>query len=225
MLQSLREETEGKHLMLLSPRKKGLISLFKEVRVFKGFACEALRSGQSERCGKARARCEDLRHMHWVHQSEQHSVLRLGFWEGDIFNFFLLGEGEGESEAAGEEGGGGSFFYWKSQEGGGGFQERERVPGGLFGANWGIWGGGGGLNIFFRGRNPEPIFGKGMRRSTFQWKKGAFSEKGEAIQWRGGLVRISTGKAIQWRGPGHSVNRRALKSEKFLSRTSFHIFA
>ena len=33
----------------------------------------------------------------------------------------------------------------------------------------------------------------------------------------GGLVRISTGKAIQSRGPGHSVKRRTLKSEKLLS--------
>ena len=35
MLQSLREETEGKLQMLLSLGKKGLTSLFKEVRVFK----------------------------------------------------------------------------------------------------------------------------------------------------------------------------------------------
>ena len=35
MLQSLREETDGKLQMLLSPRKNGLTSLFKEVRVFK----------------------------------------------------------------------------------------------------------------------------------------------------------------------------------------------
>ena len=35
MLQSLREETEGKLQMLLSHRKNGLTSLFKEVRVFK----------------------------------------------------------------------------------------------------------------------------------------------------------------------------------------------
>ena len=35
MLQSLREETEGKLQMLLSLRKNGLTSLFKEVRVFK----------------------------------------------------------------------------------------------------------------------------------------------------------------------------------------------
>ena len=37
------------------------------------------------------------------------------------------------------------------------------------------------------------------------------------MQWMGGLVRISTGKAIQWRGPGDSVNRRTLKTEKLLS--------
>ena len=35
MLQSLREEREGKLQMLLSLRKNGLDSLFKEVRVFK----------------------------------------------------------------------------------------------------------------------------------------------------------------------------------------------
>ena len=35
MLLSLREETEGKLQMLLSLRKDGLTSLFKEVRVFK----------------------------------------------------------------------------------------------------------------------------------------------------------------------------------------------
>ena len=35
MLESLREEIEGKLQMLLSLRKNGLTSLFKEVRVFK----------------------------------------------------------------------------------------------------------------------------------------------------------------------------------------------
>ena len=35
MLESLREETEGKLQMLVSPRKDVLDSLFKEVRVFK----------------------------------------------------------------------------------------------------------------------------------------------------------------------------------------------
>ena len=37
MLQSLREDTEGELQMLLSPRKNGLTSLFKEVRVFARF--------------------------------------------------------------------------------------------------------------------------------------------------------------------------------------------
>ena len=35
MLESLREETEGKLQMPLSLRRNGLTSLFKEVRVFK----------------------------------------------------------------------------------------------------------------------------------------------------------------------------------------------
>ena len=61
-----------------------------------------------------------------------------------------------------------------------------------------------------------------MRRSTFLGdKKKGFSsvKRGEAIRWRRGLVslRISTGKAIQWRGPGHSMNRRTLKTEKLLA--------
>ena len=34
MLQTQREETEGKRQMLLSPRKNGLTSLFKEVGAF-----------------------------------------------------------------------------------------------------------------------------------------------------------------------------------------------
>ena len=38
MLQSLGEEREGKLQMLLSPRKNGLTSLFKEVRAFKVFS-------------------------------------------------------------------------------------------------------------------------------------------------------------------------------------------
>ena len=41
MLQSLREEREGKLQMLLSLRQNGLTSSFKEVRVFK----EMLRGG------------------------------------------------------------------------------------------------------------------------------------------------------------------------------------
>ena len=48
-------------------------------------------------------------------------------------------------------------------------------------------------------------------------EKGVFSEKGGGIQWKSGLVRISTGKAIQRPGPSDSVNRRTLKNEKLLS--------
>ena len=42
MLQSLREETEGKCQMLLSHRKNGLASLFKEVRGFQGIKSRSL---------------------------------------------------------------------------------------------------------------------------------------------------------------------------------------
>ena len=55
------------------------------------------------------------------------------------------------------------------------------------------------------------------RRSTFQWKKGLFSEKGGGNSGTGGLVRTSTGKATQWSGLGPSVNRRILKTAKLLS--------
>ena len=61
-------------------------------------------------------------------------------------------------------------------------------------------------------------FWEGDATKNFSVKKKVFSVKrGEAIQWMRGLVRISKGKAIQWRGPGDSVNRRTLKTEKLLS--------
>ena len=41
MLESLREETEGTLQMLVSVRKNGQNSLFKEVRVFKEFAARS----------------------------------------------------------------------------------------------------------------------------------------------------------------------------------------
>ena len=48
----------------------------------------------------------------------------------------------------------------------------------------------------------DPIFGKGVQRSTFQWRQEVFFEgKGGGIQWMRGLLRISAGKsaqAIQW---------------------------
>ena len=58
-----------------------------------------------------------------------------------------------------------------------------------------------------------------MRRSTFQWEKSVFSERGEAIQWMRGLERILQERQvseevqdIQW-----TANRRTLKTEKLLS--------
>ena len=58
---------------------------------------------------------------------------------------------------------------------------------------------------------------RGCNEALFSEKTGFSVKRGEAIQWIRGLVRISTGKAIQWRGLGHSLNRRALKTEKLLS--------
>ena len=65
--------------------------------------------------------------------------------------------------------------------------------------------------------NLSRFLGRGCDEALFSEKKGFSVKRGEAIQWMGGLVRISTGKAIQWRGSGDSVNRRTLKSEKLLS--------
>ena len=61
------------------------------------------------------------------------------------------------------------------------------------------------------------FLGRGCNEALFSERKGFSVKRGEAIQWMRGLVRISTGKAIQWRAPGHSVNRRTLKTEKLLS--------
>ena len=67
----------------------------------------------------------------------------------DIFYFFGLGESERGVRGAGR--GGGSVFLMKMSGGGGVLHDgrgREGVCGELGG-----FGGGGGLNIFFRGRN------------------------------------------------------------------------
>ena len=71
------------------------------------------------------------------------------WWTFRIFFIFFSAQGreKGESEAPG---GGGDRFFIENPRRGGGFQEWEG-PGGFSAANWGIWGGG--LNIFFRGRN------------------------------------------------------------------------
>ena len=64
-------------------------------------------------------------------------------------------------------------------------------------------------------------FWEGDATKHFSARKRRFSVKrGEAIQWMRGLVRISTGRVIQWRGPGHSVNRQTLKTEKLLSSSA-----
>ena len=71
--------------------------------------------------------------------------------------------------------------------------------------------------VVFNKEWPKPISGRGCDEALFSERKGLSVERGEAIQWMGGLVRILKGKAIQWRGSGHSLNRWTLKSEKLLS--------
>ena len=63
----------------------------------------------------------------------------------------------------------------------------------------------------------EPIFGKGMRRSTFQWRKGFFGEKGGGNSVNKGFGKDFYRKGNQWRASGHSLNRRNLKTQKLLS--------
>ena len=67
----------------------------------------------------------------------------------DIFNFFLLGEGKGESGAPGA--GGGRFFIESPRKGAGVSRRPGRVELGK------VLGGGGGLNIVFRGRNVRQV--------------------------------------------------------------------
>ena len=68
----------------------------------------------------------------------------------DIFYFFLLGEGQGESESPGR--GGGRFFLVKFP-GKGGILPREGVGGGGQEGVCGEFWGGGELDVFFRARN------------------------------------------------------------------------
>ena len=71
MLQSLREETEGKLQMQLSPRKNGLDSLFKEVRVFKGWGLGLPEYARSPSTGNpptsAKLRFWTLFGLFWAH--------------------------------------------------------------------------------------------------------------------------------------------------------------
>ena len=70
----------------------------------------------------------------------------------DIFYFLSArGGGRGESEAPGE----GCRFFLENPRRGGGSRRGGGFPGGLFGPNWGIWGGGG-LIFFFSGPKRPP---------------------------------------------------------------------
>ena len=83
----------------------------------------------------------------------------------DVFYFFCSDREKGESEAPGE--GLGGRFLWKIP-GGGGLQEEEGLRGGrVSAANWGIFGGGGGLIFFVRGRNVHQV--------TYRWSFFAYS--------------------------------------------------
>ena len=66
----------------------------------------------------------------------------------DIFNFFLLGRGEGGVRADREGG-----FFSKSQDGGGGVSQRGWGSDGAGRVSAGNLGGRGGLNVFVRGQN------------------------------------------------------------------------
>ena len=102
----------------------------------------------------------------------------------DIFYFFLFGEGEGGSEAPS---GGGSVFYFKSQEGGG-FPGRGGAegPGGCLRQIGAFFGGGGGLNIFFRGRNVH----QEKKNLSFFFGESTFQKCGSSEDWTR-IARIS----------------------------------
>ena len=73
----------------------------------------------------------------------------------DIFYFCLLGAGEGGRL---RRWGWGIGFLLKIPKGGGGGPGGAEGPAGRVSvANWEIFGGGGGLNIFFRGRNVHQV--------------------------------------------------------------------
>ena len=71
----------------------------------------------------------------------------------DIFYFFCLGEGKGESVAPGR--GGGRFFFSENPRRAGGFSHERGGGEGLGGCLRGILGGS--LDIFFRGRNAHQV--------------------------------------------------------------------
>ena len=79
MLQSLREETEGKPQMLLSPRKNGLTSLFKEVRVFKVYRPKSLFFSLEELTEKGTF-CRDAGRMSQGHPAFLQGVFRNFVW-------------------------------------------------------------------------------------------------------------------------------------------------
>ena len=94
----------------------------------------------------------------------------------DIFYFFfLLGEGERESKAPGGRGDG-SFIENPTIPRGGGVpgEEGAEGPGGYLGRTGEVWGGGGGLNIVFRGRNVHQV--------ALQWILGFLLSRDTGLQ-------------------------------------------
>ena len=81
------------------------------------------------------------------------------WWTFRIF-FFCSGEGKGESEAPGA--GGGLTFHENPRRGGVSGRVGPGAGEGPGGCLWGIFGGG--LNIFFRGRNVRVFQKRGMRK-------------------------------------------------------------
>ena len=81
-----------------------------------------------------------------------------------FFIFFCSGRGKGESEASGLGGvGGGVDFIENPRRGGGRFLQEGEGPRGREGVEGGLWNlGGGGLNIFFRGRSVHQVYYLGM---------------------------------------------------------------
>ena len=110
-------------------------------------------------------RCFQLRKLMCLKKEVWCMPISLSWSTFGYFLFFsCLGRGRGSPRRRG--GGEGWFFYWKSQEGG--EAGRSRGAGRVSAANWGIFEGGGGLDIFFRGRNVhrEKLVFNGKRRKN-----------------------------------------------------------
>ena len=108
-----------------------------------------------------------------------------------FFFFFLPGGGEGEVRGAGRGG-----VIENPRRGGGGVSREEgREAGRVSAANWRFFFGGGGLNIFFRGRNVhqesyQGILWEGLKHISFDASLGLCRPVGDYFDTPGAGRRL-----------------------------------